>query len=157
MNRQIRRGSLLLCALLVSSPAAGAEADADALKALHARVIRAHLESNVELIVEDDANDYVVANRGEITRPTVDDRRKRLGPFLRSVRFAEYKDLVPPIVAVSEDGTLGWVVVQIQARGSRKTDAGAEEPVEYVSAWIEMYRKLDGRWRRVGNVSNFKE
>jgi len=29
-------------------------------------------------------------------------------------------------------------------------------PVEFVSAWIELYRKVDGRWMRTGNVSNFR-
>jgi hypothetical protein len=147
----------VLSAVLLAPPATRAQDDAEALKTLHAKVMRAHLESNVELILEDDAVDYVVASRGEITRPTPDDRRERLGPYLRSIRFEQYEDLVPPIPSVSEDGTLGWVVVQIRARGVRRTESGSEEPIEYVSAWIEMYRKLDGRWRRVGNVSNFKE
>jgi len=141
---------------LVSGPAL-AETDVEALKRLHAKVMRAHLESNVELILEDDATEYVVASRGEIARPTPDDRRKRLGPYLRSIAFQEYRDLIEPVVSVSADGSLGWVVVQIQARGVRTTESGAKEPTAYVSAWIELYRKLDGRWHRVGNVSNFKE
>lgn len=29
-------------------------------------------------------------------------------------------------------------------------------PIQFVSAWIELYKKRDGRWLRTGNVSNFK-
>lgn len=146
-----------MVAVVVLGSSALAESDVEALRALHAKVMRAHVESNVELILEDDATEYVVAGRGEISRPTLQDRRNRLGPYLRSIAFQEYRDLVEPIVSVSADGTLGWVVVQIQARGVRTTESGAKEPAEYVSAWIELYQKQGGRWRRVGNVSNFKD
>lgn len=153
------RGGLCLAVLaaFLPPPAALAESDADVLKGLHAKVMQAHRESNVELILENDAQEYVVASRGEISRPTPADRRARLGPYLRRTVFQEYRDLVEPIVSVSSDGTLGWVVVQIQARGIQTSDAGAKEPIEFVSAWIELYRKRDGVWYRVGNVSNFKE
>jgi hypothetical protein len=59
-------------------------------------------------------------------------------------------------VTVSRDGTLGWVVVQVEARGVQRTADGTREPIAFVSAWIEMYEKRGGRWFRVGNVSNFR-
>lgn len=124
---------------------------------LHEKAIRAHQESNIELLLEDDANDYVVANRGEVTRPTRADRRGWLGPYLQQTKFQEYRDVAEPIVTVSADGTLGWVVAQVHARGVRTAPGKQEEAVEFTSAWIELYQKRDSRWYRVGNVSNFKE
>jgi hypothetical protein len=63
---------------------------------------------------------------------------------------------VEPVVTVSADGTLGWVVVQVQARGVQTSKPGETQPLQFVSAWIELYAKREGRWYRVGNVSNFK-
>jgi hypothetical protein len=136
--------------------AADTVADADRLRALHEKVMEAHREGNVELLLEDEATDCVVAGRGEVTRPSLDERRRRLGPYLGRTSFQEYRDVIKPVVTVSKDGTLGWVVVQVQARGMQTADAGKKEPVEFVSAWIELYQKTDGRWWRVGNVSNFR-
>jgi hypothetical protein len=133
-----------------------AATDADTLRALHEKVMRAHRQGDVELILQDEAADYVVASRGEVLRPTLEERRQRLGPYLRSTTFQEYRDLTAPIVTVARNGTLGWVIVQVQARGTRKNAAGVAEPLEFVSAWIELYEKRRGRWYRVGNVSNFK-
>ena len=130
--------------------------DVDQLRALHEKVMRAHRQSDVGLLLEDEAPDYVVGNRGEVTRPTLDDRRRRLGAYLGRTVFQEYRDLVEPVVSVSQDGTLGWVVVQVQARGAQASDAGVKEPVEFVSAWIELYQKKNGKWWRVGSLSNFK-
>ena len=73
-----------------------------------------------------------------------------------SSKLQEYRDLTDPVVQVSGDGTLGWVIVQVEARGSQTNAAGGKTPLEFVSAWIELYEKRDGRWLRTGNVSNFK-
>jgi hypothetical protein len=130
--------------------------DKEQLVALHEEVMRAHRESNVELLLAAEEDDYVIANRGEITRPDRRSRRERLGPYLGQTRFSMYRDKVPPIAKVSEDGSLGWVIVQVEARGEQTTPGGKVEPIEFVSAWIELYEKRNGRWIRVGNVSNFK-
>ena len=61
-----------------------------------------------------------------------------------------------PAARVSRDGSLGWVIVQVRARGLQTTATGSTEVLEFTSAWIELYEKRDGRWLRIGNVSNFK-
>jgi hypothetical protein len=148
--------SLVAIGLAHTLATALAATDTELLRSLHEKVMRAHREHNVELLLEDETSEYVVANKGEVTRPTLEERRAHLGSYLQSTAFEEYRDLVEPTVHVSQDGTLGWVIVQVQARGIQTTQAGHKEPLEFVSAWIELYRKRDGRWYRVGNVSNFK-
>jgi hypothetical protein len=133
----------------------GGDASAELL-ALHQVVLDAHAASDVELLLRDESDDYVVANRGEITTPDKAARRARLGAYLGSTRFTVYRDEVAPVVRVSEDGRLGWVIVQVHARGEQRGESGQATPVEFTSAWIELYEKRDGRWLRTGNVSNFK-
>jgi hypothetical protein len=139
------------------APAGGAERDADVrqLLALHAEVLRAHLESDVDLLLAAEEDPYVVASRGAVTTPDRRARRGRLGPYLGATRFTVYRDQVPPIARVSADGSLGWVVAQVEARGEQTAADGTAVPVEFVSAWIELYERRGGRWVRVGNVSNF--
>ena len=146
---------LASCVTGASSPASAA-ADRERLLQLHAEVMRAHRESNVDIILENEPQDYVVADRGEISHPTIEQRRAHLGRYLAATRFTEYVDSVPPIVAVSRDGTSGWVIVQVRARGEQTDEAGARKPLAFESAWIELYEKRQDRWFRVGNVSNFK-
>jgi hypothetical protein len=152
--------TLALWAAMVLAPAQSSPAapptDAEQLRALHEKVMRAHRESNVDLLLEDDSPDPISANRGEITRPSLQERRSRFASYLGRTTFEEYKDLVDPVVTVSNDGTLGWVIVQVQARGMQAKDGGGKEPIAFVSAWIELYQKRGGRWYRVGNVSNFR-
>jgi len=130
-------------------------ADAEELLRLHEQAMQAHRDSNIDLLLAAEGDEYVVVSRGEVSRPRIADRKQFLGPYLAATRFSVYRDQVPPIAKVSSDGTLGWVIVQVEAKGEQK-GATRTHNVEFVSAWIELYEKKDGRWTRVGNVSNFK-
>lgn len=142
---------------LSSAPVPAGQSDEAVLLEMHREVLRDHMTADVEGWLAAESEDYVVAGRGEVTRPTKKERAEHLGPYLRRTKFKEYRDLIPPIVRVSKDGTLGWLICQIAASGMQTSDAGKEEPISFVSAWIELYEKRDGRWVRTGNVSNFKE
>ena len=132
------------------------ESDRSRLLKLHAEVMEAHRAGNVELILRSETDSYVVGNRGAITHPTVEQRRAGLGPYLASTQFAEYSDVVEPIVAISRDGSLGWVIVQVRAQGQQTGEDGSKRSIDFESAWIELYEKRGTEWFRVGNLSNFK-
>jgi hypothetical protein len=74
----------------------------------------------------------------------------------KSTRFSIYRDQVPPTVKVSADGTLGWVIAQIEAKGQQPGADGQPQPFEYVRASVELYEKRGGKWVAVGTASNFK-
>lgn len=150
--------TLLLVSLSCATTGpANREADTRELLRLHAKGLRAHLESNVDLLFEGSGDEFVVVSRGEVITPNLAERKASLGPYLQQTRFSMYRDRIPPIVKVSADGTLGWVIAQVEAKGEQTTENGAVEPLEFVSAWIELYEKRNGRWIGVGNVSNFKD
>ena len=150
--------SILCCAAatLMSCAAVPVDTAGDRarLLALHEQAMEAHRRSDVEMLLQADHEDFVLASRGQLSKPTLEQRRQFLGPYLRGVRFAEYVDVVPPVVHVSADGTTGWVIAQVKARGTGVPDA--TRTLQFESAWIELYEKRGGAWRRVGNISNFK-
>jgi ketosteroid isomerase-like protein len=148
--------SVFACVALVSCAVVPVDTAGDhaRLLALHEQAMEAHRKSDVELLLEAEAEDFVLASRGQISRPSLEQRRQFLGSYLRGVRFAEYIDVVAPVVHVSVDGTAGWVIAQVRARGTEV--GGAQRALQLESAWIELYEKRGGGWRRVGNVSNFK-
>jgi hypothetical protein len=44
--------------------------------------------------------------------------------------------------------------VQVEVAGTQIMPDSTTAPVQAVWAWIELYRKVDGQWKLVGNVSN---
>lgn len=146
------RRLLLATFLLAGCSTASLQSDRAQLLELHEKALRAHREQNVALLLGDETDDYVVVSRGEVHTPPKRAREESLGPYLRSTRFASYEDTREPMVKISADGTLAWVIARIHAHGTQEGQA-----LEFTSAWIELYEKRNGRWVRTGNVSNFKE
>ena len=145
-------------AVPVSLPAtpAAASADLQQLLALHDNVLRGHLSGNVDLVLGPDDSEFVQATRGAVAKSDRAARKAQLAAYLKKTRFTVYRDQVPPLAKVSADGTLGWVVAQVEAKGEQAGPDGSAEPLEFVSAWVELYEKRNGRWVAAGNVSNFK-
>ena len=132
------------------------EGDHSKILAEHKRIIDAHLMRDVEGMLEGAADDYVLVNRGEVTYPTIEERRQRFSRYFGVTVFSEYKDLIPPIVHISDDGTAAWLIAQVEVSGIQES-SGGNQTLHFVSAWIELYEKRDGEWVQTGNVSNFRE
>jgi len=116
-----------------------------------------HLLESIDGLRAGRADTLTIVSRGEIS--TIDGMSfdSFMERIMTSRDHVVYDDLVRPIVKVSDDGSLGWVIVQVAAQGNYKDEHGmTTEPLDFVSAWIELYEKKDGVWKMTGNVSNFK-
>jgi hypothetical protein len=131
-------------------------ADEQALLRLHEAALKAHIDRNVDALLPTQADDFMLLNRGEISSPSRAERRQFLGPYLEATVFEFYRDAVRPMVKVSNDGSLGWVIAQVEARGDSATRQGGRAPLEFQVAWIELYEKRNGEWVSIGNASSFK-
>jgi hypothetical protein len=103
----------------------------------------------------DDAEHYLSVNRGVMTRPPHADRRSRFFSYLERTDYRTYRDVVPPEVTLSRDGTIGWLACEMEARGVQRQEDGSTGDIEFSAAWVELMRREDGRWLRVGDASNF--
>lgn len=148
--------TLLIVMWIVPVAASSQISDEAQLLKIHKDLLQSHMNADVDSWLASEADEYIVANRGQVTRPTKKERAARIGPYLKRTKFREYRDLIPPVVRVSKDGSMAWLIAQVKASGVQVTDNGNEEPIEFVSAWIELFEKKNGRWVRIGNVSNFK-
>jgi ketosteroid isomerase-like protein len=144
-----RAGLCALLCLAATGEAEDLEAEKRKLLALHEEFKAAHVVGDADTILARIAEDYVRVARGEVSHPRHDDMAARMQDYLGRTTFSEYRDLRDPIVRVSEDGTLGWVIVELQARGVQRTREGTEEPLDFVCAWVSLFEKRDGAWTLV--------
>ena len=126
------RAWLGACLLLVAACGPGSPAvdEESELLAIHQAVIQAHLDGDVDAWIDLGSEEYVSANRGEITFPTKEERRARRAPYLESTTFSKYRDLRPPLVQVSADGTQGWLIAQVELAGVQHMQDGTEVPFQ---------------------------
>ncbi len=136
------------------SPGRPLELEKQELLKIHAELIRAHLENDLEAWLDLESDFQTVISQGEILHPTRAERAVQRSAYLESTRFTRYEDLIDPVAVVSEDGSLGWVSCQVRVEGVQTDEDGTERELASTWAWIELYEKSEGRWRLVGNVSN---
>lgn len=127
--------------------------DARELLGMHRQILEAHKQNNVELWNSLESDTITVASRGRLMEVSLSDRIPGRRSYLRSTRFEIYKDLRPPIIKVSNDGSLGWLFAQVEVKGERDID-GKIVQFHDVWAWVELYEKRGGKWFGTGNASN---
>ncbi|HEY4612557.1 MAG TPA: hypothetical protein VII11_06205 [Bacteroidota bacterium] len=130
--------------------------DREALLNAHESVLEAHRNNDVDIWNSLEAETLVVANRGDIHRAARADREEGRRAYFAEATFSVYRDVQPPLVTVSADGSLGWLIAQVEIVGEYKKADGSSTPINDVWAWIELYEKRSGRWVGVGNVSNVR-
>jgi hypothetical protein len=128
--------------------------DLGELAAAHERVMAAHRASDAAALTANGAEISTISGRGRLTSSTLTEFRDRMGGYLGSIRFTRYEDTAVPVIALSIDGTLGWLACEMEAEGTSTTD-GKSEPLAYAFSWVELSaKKADGAWQSIGNASS---
>jgi hypothetical protein len=143
------------------APAAVAEAsprDADraALMQIHADDRRAHFERNVDLLMSHAADELISVRDGKISRRKLEEDRAFFTKYFEGATYAVWDDLEPPILRISEDGTLAWMIVRVNVRRTQQKAGEPKAERAFVYAGITTYEKKNGRWVRTANVSSFE-
>ena len=123
---------------------------------IHEAGRRAHFNTDVNLLLEGAPDQFISVSRGKISRSTPADTRKMFESYFKDAKYFEWDDLEPPIVRVSADASMAWMIVRTKVRRTQKDSSGAEREEKFVYAGIMTYEKRDGRWVRVANVSTFE-
>ena len=69
----------------------------------------------------------------------------------------EWDDVEEPIIRISNDASMAWMITRTRVRRVQKTADGTEKEEKFVYAGIMTYEKRDGRWVRVTNVSTVEQ
>lgn len=150
------RAVLLIVSFLWSAPLAaqGTSPHVRELLRIHAELLEAHRAGDVTRWMAVESPVFVSVNNGRVTAQEFSDRRTQRADYLGRASFDVYRDVREPTVQVSADGSLGWLIAEVEVRGSVRSTSGEPEPFHDIWAWVEMYQNLDGAWKLVGNASN---
>lgn len=130
------------------------QGDKAILLEMHQAVLAAHLAKDAAAWTALEADTTISANNGEVTFPGRSARQQSRQRYLERTNFDSYQDVKPPVVELSEDGTLGWVIAEVEVVGWTARMDGTIEDVSNTWAWLELYKKGENGWKMVGNVSN---
>lgn len=150
----------LLLTLICFGTAAAQKADMEkeraALLEVHKTDRRAHFETDVALLLRHSAEEFIYVGNGKISRSTRAELKAGFDDYFRNAKYYEWDDLEPPIVRISDDASMAWMITRTKVRRTQKLATGEEKERAFVYAGIMTYEKRQGRWVRVANVSTFE-
>jgi hypothetical protein len=113
---------------------------------MHEQARTAHLEKRADLMVASFADSFLNISRGTVTVRSPAESQARFQSYFDRVMFEEWDDLAPPLIRISPDGQMAYVVVEKSVRLSAPDSAGVRQVEHTVFAWVEVYEKRDGKW-----------
>lgn len=122
---------------------------------VHRNLRDAHFKTDIDLLLERNADELVSVRDGKITRRSKSDMRQAFSEYFRGATYHEWDDIAPPIFHVSQDATMGWMITTVKVRRTRPTSAGLQTE-EFIYAGLSTYEKRGGRWMEVANASTFE-
>ena len=147
---------LLLIFLLACKPDINKEKLKQELIDLHNNQIKAHWDKDITFFTKDLASDYWQVARGEISFPEVNEIRDRFTSYLNSTSFTKYENIEEPMVRISDDGSMAWIIVKVKIEGESIVSDTSDRLLDFTCAWITLYNREDGKWIRQGEVSTFR-
>ena len=73
--------------------------------------------------------------------------------YFKRVRYRQWRDVSSPAVAISPDGAMAWMAVEIEAKYTR-FDKPAEGEKTFKSSWIATYERDQCAWKMTGIASS---
>lgn len=127
----------------------------DVLLAIHADQRRAHFDRDPELLFRNAAKQWRYVRDGQVDQLTRSELIERFRANFEGTQYQEWDDVEPPIIDVSEDGTLAVMIEHVRIRLSRTTDDGSSDELQGIYAGATVYRRVADGWRSTINVTTF--
>ena len=119
--------------------------DVNEILRLHYRDRAAHFDRDAAYIFSNFADEYFSVGNGRVSSPDREAGRRRMQAYFDASTFLEWDDITPPIVRVSNDGSMAYVLVHKRVRLLDKNNGDKEETS--VFAWNMTLRKIAGNWK----------
>jgi D-serine deaminase-like pyridoxal phosphate-dependent protein len=123
---------------------------------IHKEDRRAHFSTDVELLLSRSSEDFITVSEGKVYRVKTAESKAMFDEYFKDAAYQEWDDLEPPIVRVSNDASMAWMIVRTKVSRTQKNSMGQVKKESFVYAGIMTYEKRDGKWVRVANVTTLK-
>jgi ketosteroid isomerase-like protein len=147
-------------ALLALLAGCGKSVDVDEEKIellrIHLADVNAHLQGDVPAIMASIGEEFLYVGDGKVNVQFRAEIEEFFTGYLKDAEYERYEDLDVPHAEVSADGTMGWVISHTAVTRTEPDGQGGTRTRSFTYAGIMTYKKLDGKWLKVANVSTFE-
>jgi hypothetical protein len=127
------------------------------LLALHKQERRAHFEHDVNFFLAHLGLQLLDVRDGQINHISREQARAKFVEYFRNAEFSAWDDVEPPIVRVSRDGNMGWMIVRVRIAYTETGGSGKASEQKTVGAWMSTYERQNGTWIMTAVTSTFTQ
>jgi hypothetical protein len=148
--------TLAFCAAHASSLVPQQKSGEVELLALHQSDRHAHVTHDVEALLATLPPEFISVRDGDIRRQSQGELRQRFAEYFPGAEFTAWDDIESPIVHVSPDNQMGWMIVRVKIAINRSDAVGKQSTENVVMAWMSAYEKHEGKWQHVANATTIE-
>jgi len=116
---------------------------------------RAHLETDVALLVKGVGDELIDISSGVIRRQAHSEVEDLFEQMFDGATYEHWEDTQPPWIKLSADGTLAWVARRVSVSRSSVDADGTKRQSKFVCAYSSTYEKQNGAWKMTSVTSTF--
>jgi hypothetical protein len=140
--------------LVSCTTTANLELEKKALLQQHEQSKKHHFERNAGALVRDNADPFISVSNGSIDTSRRADAERMFTEYLADAEYLNYDDLQPPVIHISPDGQMAWMITRTKVLRRKNYDGNTQQE-GFIYAGIMTYAKKNGKWMREANVSTF--
>jgi hypothetical protein len=106
-----------------------------------------HFNRDAGAMVFGFADDFTNIANGKVQKPAREASLARFKNYFASSTFLEWDDITAPVIKVSDDATMAYVIVHKKVRLLTKDAGGTSHEETEIFAWMATYRKIGGQWK----------
>ncbi|NNE65764.1 MAG: nuclear transport factor 2 family protein [Pyrinomonadaceae bacterium] len=124
---------------------------------LHKVAQTAHLTYDAELFISIFADELTQVQAGSVVTRNKEENLERFKEYFRTFKFTAWENIVPPVIKISNDGSMATVRVQKRVAGDYTDPEGKVHKSETIFAWLEVWEKQNGKWKVTTVASTRKQ
>ena len=138
------RLAIVLLAFSTLAVAADPGADRAALLKSHTEDRDGHLKGDASLITAHFASSFEEVVGGRVHEMSRDAARQQIGEYLKTVKYTAWDDATDPIIKISPDGQMAWMLVQTKVEVAPADQPDAKR--SFMNSAIQTYEKGPNGW-----------
>lgn len=123
---------------------------------LHRTALQAHLDKDAGAFLAAYASQWYDVRTEGIRLRTKEEALPSIDQYFRRTHFADISEITAPIIHLSTDASMAWVIGEIRAHAFQETAHEEKRDFSFRCAWVSIYEKQEGEWTQVVDASFFQ-
>jgi len=123
---------------------------------LHKNALQAHFEKDAGAFLAAYASQWYDVRAAGIRLRTKEEALPAIDQYFRRTHVADISEITAPIIHLSTDTSMAWVIGEIRVHASQEMDDEGERDFSIRCAWVSIYEKQEGEWSQVVDASFFQ-